>query len=326
MTQEKKLVIIAGMHRTGTSAITGAIEGLGIKLGDHLAAAQEGINDKGYMEDINVIDIHEDLLWSIPSSWDDIFPIEITEIEPAKMDNILNRIKKLLIDYFSGGSICALKDPRVCLFLPLWLVVCKNLEIRPCFIIPTRLPASVAQSLSTRDNVDTDRAHLLWIKYYLSAEKYSRNYDRLFITYESLLAEPTRVLLAITTRFDIALPTDSKDPLGKATEFVTPSLNRSQHNHVTSNSATPWISECGTRLYQTMKDMAACEAGQEQLGIFDAADQQYQDYITSLDPLIVDQIVSMRQHAVEFRRYWMDCAGSRLNKVLDPFRSLLGNK
>ncbi len=48
------LIVVLGMHRSGTSVLTRAMETLGANLGSRLMPAAAGNNDKGFFEDIDV--------------------------------------------------------------------------------------------------------------------------------------------------------------------------------------------------------------------------------------------------------------------------------
>ena len=48
-TGKKRLIVVLGMHRSGTSAITRGLQVMGIDLGNNLMPAMEGVNDKGFL-------------------------------------------------------------------------------------------------------------------------------------------------------------------------------------------------------------------------------------------------------------------------------------
>ncbi|MBS3936798.1 MAG: hypothetical protein KGZ43_11555 [Sulfuritalea sp.] len=60
---ERKVLVVVGMHRSGTSATTGALRCLGVSLGDRLYAGHRGINDKGYFEHSDIADTNDEVLW-----------------------------------------------------------------------------------------------------------------------------------------------------------------------------------------------------------------------------------------------------------------------
>ena len=62
-------VFVMGMHRSGTSAIAGALHKLGYEFGKELVDPAPGINDLGFFEDKTVLALHEELLASWGRDW-----------------------------------------------------------------------------------------------------------------------------------------------------------------------------------------------------------------------------------------------------------------
>ncbi|MGP7735210.1 sulfotransferase domain-containing protein [Oceanimonas smirnovii] len=180
----KTCIIVLGMHRSGTSALTGTLEKIGIMLPQDLWPAQED-NPKGFFEGRRVIDINERLLASNGSNYDDTrFDTKISEESIAQH---LDETKKFLQEEFSYSKCFALKDPRMCITFPLWERALLELEIDIKVVIPYRNPFEVARSLKKRNNFSTEKSLLLWAKHILLAEKYSRKYKRHFISFNSLM-------------------------------------------------------------------------------------------------------------------------------------------
>ena len=50
---KKEIIIVLGMHRSGTSLIAGVLHEMGVNMGSNLMKADE-YNPKGYFEDIEI--------------------------------------------------------------------------------------------------------------------------------------------------------------------------------------------------------------------------------------------------------------------------------
>src|SRR5882724_9597278 len=50
----QRLIVVLGMHRSGTSAMTRALQAMGVELGSRLMPPVEGENDKGFWEDLEL--------------------------------------------------------------------------------------------------------------------------------------------------------------------------------------------------------------------------------------------------------------------------------
>ena len=54
-------LVVLGMHRSGTSALTGMLHRLGVALGEHLMPATND-NPRGYWEHADIVKVHERLM------------------------------------------------------------------------------------------------------------------------------------------------------------------------------------------------------------------------------------------------------------------------
>jgi hypothetical protein len=65
-------ILILGMHRSGTSALSGTLNLLDVYLGSELMKPMEQ-NLKGFYENTRLYKVNEKLLKQINSRWDDVF-------------------------------------------------------------------------------------------------------------------------------------------------------------------------------------------------------------------------------------------------------------
>lgn len=130
-------LLILGMHRSGTSCLTGCLEESGLFLGD--VNTEAGFNKKGNRENRSVMDVHEAALNARGYAWDKP-PQTVIGWSEAERDKI-----KTLIDPYPKDKPWGIKDPRTLIFLSEW----KTLT-RPRFIGTYRHPMSVADSLMSR--------------------------------------------------------------------------------------------------------------------------------------------------------------------------------
>ena len=62
----KKIIVVLGMHRSGTSAITRGLQTLGVNLGSSLIPPDDN-NEKGFFEDIEINSFNNQLLSALGS-------------------------------------------------------------------------------------------------------------------------------------------------------------------------------------------------------------------------------------------------------------------
>lgn len=72
---DEHLICVLGMHRSGTSALAGALNLVGVNFGSNLMPAQASENPKGYWEHLDIVRTHDDVFTLFGASWDDPRPL-----------------------------------------------------------------------------------------------------------------------------------------------------------------------------------------------------------------------------------------------------------
>ena len=163
-------LFILGMHRSGTSALTGVLSLLGVDPGPSLSPGMAGVNPKGFWEHQEIVTIHERLLGALDSSWDDARLLPADWWQLPEVTAFRSELLAVLRRDFTTSPLWLLKDPRLCRLLPLWLDIIDELGIAPHFILCLRHPNEVAMSLSRRDGISTEHATLLWLEHLVESE------------------------------------------------------------------------------------------------------------------------------------------------------------
>ena len=185
----KRIVLILGMHRSGTSLLAQIVYRLGIYMGEKedLDFSTNG-NKDGHFEHIRIRDIHDEILASLNETWCSIGvdwnSLEASSIAKYK-DKLRTEVKKLLYGY----DIVAIKDPRMALFLPLWDELIREEGIDPILLYVVRKADEVAASLNKRDAIPIEYGIKLWKSYNVSIQNYLYKKESLTIAFESLFEE-----------------------------------------------------------------------------------------------------------------------------------------
>lgn len=114
-------LVIIGMHRSGTSLITQWLYRCGLYIGDELMVANGG-NEQGYFEDMDFVRLHENLLRGEDLPDTGLTDKSLPELSSEKRRSIL----RLLEDKDSSHAQWGWKDPRTCLFLPVYRQLIPN--------------------------------------------------------------------------------------------------------------------------------------------------------------------------------------------------------
>jgi FkbM family methyltransferase len=185
-----KLIVVLGMHRSGTSAITRALVALGVDLGDRLQEGIAGNNDKGFFEDKDLVALNDDLLGAVGAKWDTVGPIDLTQIPSPALGELQLRAIELLRSKCPGRTT-GFKDPRLCRLLPFWRPVFDYVGLDVRYVIAVRNPVSVAQSLAKRDDMEHGKSYLLWLGHVVPALADTHGCVRTLVDYDRLLDEPS---------------------------------------------------------------------------------------------------------------------------------------
>jgi GT2 family glycosyltransferase len=162
------VVLVVGMHRSGTSAVASELASLGLALppAADLLGRRRG-NEHGHFESQSLLDECDEVLRRLGGAWDDP---PVASSDPTFSDELaalLERARSTFGAAFSDRrSAACWKDPRIALLLPFW----RQAIDRPlAAVLCVRHPLEVAQSLEHRDAMALPAGLALWERYMRSA-------------------------------------------------------------------------------------------------------------------------------------------------------------
>lgn len=169
MVSAAPLLLIVGMHRSGTSLLGSLLEASGIAMPGSLINGDTH-NPEGYFERVDITALQERLLIDLERWWPSprgMKPLPEGWLESdLGQQSLIDLIALLKPEAKRQKGPWAIKDPRSSLLLPLWTAACKQLEIPLQLILAVRNPAEVMVSLVRRDQAATGmdgwRAQRLW--------------------------------------------------------------------------------------------------------------------------------------------------------------------
>lgn len=224
-----KCIIVLGMHRSGTSALTGMLSMLGPDPGPSLMPAHKEINPKGFWEHADIVAIHDRLLGALGSFWHDERALPDNWWQFSIVSSFRRELFEVLRRDFDQSPLWILKDPRLCRLLPLWLEILRDMDCTPHFVIALRNPVEVVRSLKRRDGFSEAKSFLLWLEHLLEAERWSRTHPRVVVTYDQLLNDWQVTSSHIAAGLNFSWPVESASVAAQIHSFLEPSL---QHYHV----------------------------------------------------------------------------------------------
>jgi hypothetical protein len=250
-----QMIFVLGMHRSGTSALTGALAKAGICSGDESTLYGPDLNnEKGFYEQREVVEINESVLitdftrnfpelsdygcsetpgdlhglgWLF-GAWLDIKNLSI---EPG----IVTRIERFLHKLWSENpeeTSFVIKDPRLSLTLPIWGKYIDD----PVIFIMVRHPAAVARPLWRRDRIYESLSHQIWVRYTHAAMVHSTNHKTFVIDYDRFVENPESMIDEIFSWLNRIGFRQKVHKPAEAVKFISPVL---RHHQIDTNAGLP---------------------------------------------------------------------------------------
>ncbi len=199
---DKRIIVILGMHRSGTSAIASGLIALGAEFGDHLLPPSLDNNERGFWEDTEVVAINEQLLAINNSSWYRIMP-EPIDFNTDNYQLLKQQARQLLQQRLSQFNCWAIKDPRLSRLLGFWQPLFAELSLKVHYLIAFRHPLSIAASLAKRDQLLALTSYYLWIDYLTASLLATEAQSRSMIDYDLWLQNSEIILRQLAEEWHI---------------------------------------------------------------------------------------------------------------------------
>lgn len=219
----RRAILILGMHRSGTSALTRTVNLLGAATPQTLMGATSN-NLRGHWESKPIVDLNDEILAACGHRWYSRQRIAVCASEVVRARGMWSRLRDTLESEFGAASTVVLKDPRISRLVPLYRDVLDELGYATEAVLTLRNPLEVAQSLARRDQMEPRRAIGVWMRYTLDAERGTRGLPRALVVYEELLADWRAATSRMKQHLGGFWPEVSAEAAADIDAFLTPEL------------------------------------------------------------------------------------------------------
>lgn len=254
MLRKPPLLLVVGMHRSGTSLLGGILNALGVNFPGNTIPGDIH-NPDGYYEWDEVVNLQERLLIDLQRWWPS--PEGALELPDGWISHpatlcAYNQLKVLVESAAERQKgLWSIKDPRSSRLLPLWLKLCSELEIPLRLLLSVRDPVEVVTSLVRRDGpivgMDVNRAQHLWWRHNLDVLDIAKQVDLplVVLDFDSWFHSPGNLIESL----ECSLPELNPTPIQrkKALALIKPQYRRSVASH-----RNPRIKSCVRRLYRQL--------------------------------------------------------------------------
>ncbi|MEM0952908.1 MAG: hypothetical protein AAGI24_02105 [Pseudomonadota bacterium] len=226
---ERTALLVLGMHRSGTSLLSGLIASAGVNLGKTLMAPASD-NPKGFWENQTIVDFNETLLNHFGQTWASWQALPTDWLGDEHLVASEHTLNAILDAEFGDADTICIKDPRMCRLLPFWHKALSAKGFRVLVLLISRPAAEVAASLEARDSIGPRQGRALWLRYSLDAADASRELTRFSTSYAALLEKPAEFISTVQREASVSL-------VAKDMQLADGSL---RHHYLEGDSADAW--------------------------------------------------------------------------------------
>jgi hypothetical protein len=202
---QRRAIVVLGVYRSGTSALTRALNLCGALLPESVHSPQMGLNPTGFWETEDVTDLDSRLIEQLGGKWNRVdftLPDEGPVIEEFRDD-----ARAILREVYHDAPLILIKDPRICALAPAWHRALTDHGYRPGYVVSVRHPLEVARSLRAGGGGTLEAGLSLWRAFMDRVEAFVATADApvLHVSYEMLLQDWRAVIDRVARRLDVPL-------------------------------------------------------------------------------------------------------------------------
>jgi hypothetical protein len=255
---DPRLVVVLGMHRSGTSTIARSLQVMGVELGSNFLPPDQH-NERGYWEDTDIHALNVEMLEAIDSDWHHLTSVSQADVSALRNLGYVERASKILRHKIVGTQVFGLKDPRITKLLLFWTEVFKSCNIQVNYVLVIRNPLSIVQSLEKRDGLNRIHSFYLWLEYCLAALDFGLDRLSAVIDYDRLIQSPKNQLKTLAERLDLCFD------LTKMQIFETDFLNPKFRHSIHKIDALKQDASCPALVREVYTTLLSVAAGELQL-------------------------------------------------------------
>ena len=243
----KHAVLVCGIARSGTSAVSGALAAAGLPFGDGLKP-RDWQNPNGNHEDAALSDLNTEILALFGMSWSTDLPLPEGWVDRPDVIAIVKRMEAEFEARFGDLPIFGLKDPRLVPLFALYARFLRDLGRQIHVITVSRnrreVLASIRKSGYYHRKFTVRRGRRLYRYYMTQIDRLRVDPGSQHVTYDALLADPTGTverLIAGLPMAEVGLVPD----VAAGAAFIDRALWRNRRPSLWSRLTAPFEQEPG---------------------------------------------------------------------------------
>ncbi len=202
----RPIVVVLGVHRSGTSLAARLLEALGIRLGGPLLPGHRD-NPEGFWEHQGIITATrrlEEALGVNPFRGTRMAPPEGAWWTEEACREPFEQLRALLTEECAGDGVFGFKDPRSLLLLPMWKALFAALDLAPRYVLALRHPGATARSMQARAGIRPRHGQLLWVEHWRYGLRHLSTAPHAVVSFERWFEAPAAQLATLAAGLGIA--------------------------------------------------------------------------------------------------------------------------
>lgn len=249
----KRAVLVLGMHRSGTSALTRIINLMGFSAPRTLMAATEA-NEAGFWESEVFMQLNERIMKACGGKWSSRKAFAQDPLAVARRAGLLDEVRETLDAEYGGERDIVLKDPRISRLMAIYRPVLEEAGYRILPVLALRNPMEVAASLTKRDEFSTGKGLGIWLRYTLDAEAATRRMPRAVVGFEALMGDWRGTMAKAAAGLGTPWPDLPPQAVAECDATLKPNL---RHHVLAPPRRTSWRGLLARETFEAMGALAA---------------------------------------------------------------------
>src|SRR5271165_2076530 len=250
--QRRPIVLVLGMHRSGTSLCSHILSAFGLDMADDIRA--DATNARGHWERWEIVEYHDSILGLFNRDYlgrFHDFALPVAWWADPRVVQIRREIVAFL-EHRMGESYFGFKDPRAVRLMPVWHQIFNELKLAPRIVLCLRNPAQISRSLNAREGLDPEIGEYRWLVHAIDFFRYASKYEFCTIEYEEWFRNPPVNIEKLQKFLDLSWQQSEADLALVLSGIIDPALRHDDSDH----------REAGQPLVRTLYKLAGL-AGQD---------------------------------------------------------------